>query len=249
MSESPSESSAWKAFHEQTDSLFEDLIRSSKESLHHNDRFAWLLQQYGFFNRNQIDQIDRTNLANDLYERACEHLNDLRSHIRELMKTLLLICHSPAADKTTLVAWRHQISDHRDAIAVLLTNNPSLTIFPARRHPHCMDHRPGLDRAHSRQRQVLAPRNPRPRSAQAKLALEMETAAARRLSLDTDRNPRLRSQRPQRLPSRFLLPSLCPSGHFGQRWTLTELHLHEQTRKDHPGRQRELADRHRRSDQ
>ena len=105
MSESPSESSAWKAFHEQTDYLFEDLIHSSKESLHHNDRFAWLLQQFRFFNRNQID---RTNLANDLYERACEHLNDLRSHIRELMKTLLLICHAPAADKTTLVAWRHQ---------------------------------------------------------------------------------------------------------------------------------------------
>ena len=129
MSESPTESSAWKTFHEQTDSLFEDLIHSAKESLHHNDRFAWLLQQFGFFNRNQVDQIDRTNLANDLYESACEHLNDLRSHIRELIKTLLLICHAPAADKTTLVAWRHQVSDHRDAITVLLTNNPSLKSF------------------------------------------------------------------------------------------------------------------------
>lgn len=126
---SPNEQSAWKKWHDQSEPLIEALTRSAKESLHHNDRFAWLLQQFGSLDRNEIDQVERTHLASELYEIATDQLNDLRSRIREVMKTLLLIWLAPAAEKTTLVEWRHQLADHREAIAVLLTNNPSLRPF------------------------------------------------------------------------------------------------------------------------
>ncbi len=126
---SPNEQSAWKKWHDQSEPLIEALTRSTKENLHHNDRFAWLLQQFGRLDRNEIDQVERTHLASELYEIAGSQLNDLRSRIREVMKTLLLIWLAPAADKTTLVEWRHQLADHREAITVLLTNNPSLRPF------------------------------------------------------------------------------------------------------------------------
>ena len=120
---------AWKQWHDKADPLIEALTRSTKYGLHHNDRFAWLLQQHGRFNRNETDQADLANLANELYETAAAQLNDLRSRIREVIKTLLLIRYAAAADKTTLVQWQRQLAEHRETIAALLTNSPSLRPF------------------------------------------------------------------------------------------------------------------------
>ena len=120
---------AWEEWNLHSEPLIEALTRSDKQGLHHNDRFAWLLQQFGRLDRDELDQVERSHLASELYESATTQLNDLRFRIREVMKTLLLIWLAPAADKTTLVEWRHQLADHREAIAVLLTNNPSLRQF------------------------------------------------------------------------------------------------------------------------
>ena len=128
-SPSSQERSAWKQWNEKSQPLIDALTRSTKHDLHHNDRFAWHLQQFGRLDRDEIDQVERTHLASELYEIATDQLNDLRSRTREVMKTLLLIWLAPAADKTTLVEWRHQLADHREAIAVSLTNNPSLRPF------------------------------------------------------------------------------------------------------------------------
>ncbi len=126
---SPQERSAWQDWNAATKPLVEALTRSDKHGLHHNDRFAWLLQQFGHFDRNEIDHVDHSHLKNELFEIAVNQLNDLRNDVRDVLRTLLMLWLAPAADMSTLIEWRHQLGDSREKIAAALTNSPSLRQF------------------------------------------------------------------------------------------------------------------------
>ena len=73
------------------------LTQSEERNLSDNDVFAWLLQQAGFLKRGEIEKAEISVIIALFMDQADDYLREGRFQLRELMKTLLILCSAPSA--------------------------------------------------------------------------------------------------------------------------------------------------------
>ena len=105
------------------------LTQSEKENLGDNDVFAWLLQQAGYLHRGEIEKAELNVIAVLFMDQATEHLREGRFQLRELMKTLLILCSSSSVKSRQQPSLLDDVANQRYFVQKLLRDSPSMIDF------------------------------------------------------------------------------------------------------------------------
>lgn len=87
------------------------------------DFYAWTLQTAQQLRSGQLDQVDLTQVAEEIEDMGKSDRRALESHLKILMLHLLKWHHQPSHRG---VSWRLSIANARDEIAAILRDSPSL---------------------------------------------------------------------------------------------------------------------------
>ncbi len=109
--------------------LLTQLTESDKSNLSDSDLFAWLLQQHGRLKRGEIEKAEISVIVAIFMDQALELLSEGRYQLRELMKTLLILCSSPTVNSRQRPSALDEVQNHRWFIQTLLRDNPSITLI------------------------------------------------------------------------------------------------------------------------
>ena len=112
-----------------TKPLIQQLTQSDQEDLSNSDVFAWMLQQAGRLQRGEIDKAEINVIIAIFMDQALGLLREGRFHLREVMKTLLILCSSPAVNPRQRPSLLDDLRNQRFMIQSLLRDNPSITLF------------------------------------------------------------------------------------------------------------------------
>ena len=105
------------------------LTESDEDNLGDNDVFAWLLQQAGRLQRGEIEKAEINVIVVLFMDQANEQLREGRFQLRELMKTLLILCSSPSVNSRQRPSSLDDVANHRYFIQKLLRDSPSIVEF------------------------------------------------------------------------------------------------------------------------
>ncbi len=105
------------------------LTESDEENLGDNDVFAWLLQQAGRLQRGEIEKAEINVIITLFMDQANEQLREGRFQLRELMKTLLILCSSPSVSSRQRPNPLDEVANRRYFIQKLLRDSPSIIEF------------------------------------------------------------------------------------------------------------------------
>ena len=112
-----------------TKPLIQQLTQSDQEDLSNSDVFAWMLQQAGRLQRGEIDKAEINVIIATFMDQALGLLREGRFHLREVMKTLLILCSSPTVNPRQRPGLLDDLRNQRFMIQSLLRDNPSITMF------------------------------------------------------------------------------------------------------------------------
>jgi Domain of unknown function DUF29 len=94
-----------------------------KNTLYDQDFYTWVHQQSGLLRQGQFDQLDLSNLIEELEDLGNRHYDQLESRLMQLTAHLLK-WQIQSGQRTN--SWRANIRVQRTAIAKLLRRNPGL---------------------------------------------------------------------------------------------------------------------------
>ena len=112
-----------------TKPLLKQLTQSDEDDLSNSDVFAWMLQQAGRLQRGEIEKAEISVIIAIFMDQALDHLREGRFQLRELMKTLLILCSSPTVNGRQRPSLLDDLRNQRFIIQSLLRDNPSITMF------------------------------------------------------------------------------------------------------------------------
>ena len=112
-----------------TKPLLKQLTQSDEGDLSNSDVFAWLLQQAGRLKRGEIEKAEISVIIAIFMDQALGFLREGRFQLREMMKTLLILCSSPTVNGRQRPSALDDLRNHRFMIQSLLRDNPSITLF------------------------------------------------------------------------------------------------------------------------
>ena len=112
-----------------TKPLLKQLTQSDKDDLSNSDVFAWMLQQAGRLQRGEIEKAEINVIIAIFMDQALGVLREGRFQLRELMKTLLILCSSPTVNARQRPSLLDDLRNQRFIIQSLLRDNPSITMF------------------------------------------------------------------------------------------------------------------------
>ena len=109
--------------------LIQQLTQSDEDDLSNSDVFAWMLQQAGRLQRGEIEKAEINVIIATFMDQALGLLREGRFHLREVMKTLLILCSSPTVNGRQRPSLLDDLRNQRFMIQSLLRDNPSITMF------------------------------------------------------------------------------------------------------------------------
>ena len=112
-----------------TKPLLKQLTQSDEGDLSNSDVFAWMLQQAGRLKRGEIEKAEISVIIAIFMDQALGFLREGRFQLREMMKTLLILCSSPTVNGRQRPSALDDLRNHRFMIQSLLRDNPSITLF------------------------------------------------------------------------------------------------------------------------
>lgn len=112
-----------------TKPLLKQLTQSDEGDLSNSDVFAWMLQQAGRLKRGEIEKAEISVIIAIFIDQALGFLREGRFQLREMMKTLLILCSSPTVNGRQRPSALDDLRNHRFMIQSLLRDNPSITLF------------------------------------------------------------------------------------------------------------------------
>ena len=112
-----------------TKPLLKQLTQSDEDDLSNSDVFAWMLQQAGHLQRGEIEKAEISVIIAIFMDQALGFLREGRFQLREMMKTLLILCSSPTVNGRQRPSLLDDLRNHRFMIQSLLRDNPSITLF------------------------------------------------------------------------------------------------------------------------
>jgi Domain of unknown function DUF29 len=97
----------------------------TKAGRYEQDFYAWTQEQASLLREGAVQELDLTNLAEEIESLGKSDRRALGSHLRNLMLHLLKWHHQPSG-RLTGPSWRSSIRNARAEITVLLEDSPSL---------------------------------------------------------------------------------------------------------------------------
>jgi hypothetical protein len=88
-----------------------------------DDLYAWVQEQVALLQAGRVDEIDAANIAEELGDVGKSEFNSLASAVEIVLLHLIKWDQQPERRSRS---WENSIAEHRDRIADILTDNPSL---------------------------------------------------------------------------------------------------------------------------
>ena len=96
------------------------------------DLYEWTIEQAGALRRRAVNELDYDNLAEEIESVGRSERREIRSRLEFLLIHLLKWHYQPAKQSES---WRASVSQARQRIEDVLSDNPSLRSFPAEALP------------------------------------------------------------------------------------------------------------------
>jgi len=96
------------------------------------DLYGWTIEQAGALRRRAVNELDYDNLAEEIESVGRSERREIRSRLAILLIHLLKWHYQPAKQSES---WRASVSEARQRIEDVLSDNPSLRAFPAEALP------------------------------------------------------------------------------------------------------------------
>jgi hypothetical protein len=93
-----------------------------------NDLYQWTIEQADALRRRAVNELDYDNLAEEIESVGRSERREIRSRLEVLLIHLLKWRYQPEKQSDS---WRASVSQARQRIENVLTDNPSLRSFPA----------------------------------------------------------------------------------------------------------------------
>lgn len=109
-------------------------MNKSQKSLYERDFYAWIIEQAELFKHKKFDQLDFSNILEEVEAWKHAERHSLQSAIKQLIAHLLKLQFQPEKngmdwnnpDRLKKSSWEKSVDNQRDEIAILIKKMPSL---------------------------------------------------------------------------------------------------------------------------